>query len=223
MTPVHDFPTIPVSKQLFHVPGAAAEGGLTSGSVRIMSPEPGGRSMLELQVALQVREWEYPESSWLMSKGNGDVFRVRLAPTPQVLSARVARNGPLWAGDVPWTGDVPWSGDITAFYATEALEGSTTVRVNMTGYGDIARRGHTIGHGDNCYKIDSVMFDADTQIATMTLMPPLRKNVHVGDPAFFRPFFLGTIANIGEVRTTYDSELNGMIQIGKIVFTESIL
>jgi len=218
---IYNFPTVPVSKQLFHVPGAAVEGGYTAGAVRIISPEPGGRSVLELQIALQVREWEFPLSSWLMSKGNGEIFRVRLAPTPQVLSAR---SRPVaWDGGVLWAGDVPWAGDVTAFYSATAQEGETTIKVNMTGYGDVARPGHVIGHSGTTYKIDEVSFDDDTQIATMVVKPPLRKNIEIGDPAYYRPFFTGTISNIADVRTTYDAENVGAIQPGKIIFSESIV
>ena len=198
---IHDFPTVPVSKQVFHVPGQAADGGFTSGAVRILSPEPGGRSVLQLQIALQVREWEYPESSWLMSMGNGEVFRVRLAPTPQVLSART--QDVLWDTDLPWSNLQPWEGDITASYAAVSLEVTTTVTVSMTGWGDIIRRGHVIGHGDNCYIVQKVDFDSTTNRAVVTIKPPLRKDVAVGDAVYFRPFFLGTIANVDQVVTPY--------------------
>ena len=223
MTKVYNFPTVPVSKQLFHVPGMAQEGGFTAGGVRLLSPEPGGRSVLELQIALQVREWDFPFASWIMSKGNGQVFKVRLAPTPQILGARAP--GVPWAPEpgVLWAGDVPWSGDITAFYASDALEGSNVVRVNMTGYGDVARVGHVIGDGGTTYMIDEIGFDADTNIATMTVTPPLRRKIAANDAAYFRTYFTGTISNMSEVRNTYDAENNGAIQPGKIVFAESIL
>lgn len=219
---VYDFPSCPVSKQLFHVPGAAQEGGFTVGGVRLLSPEPGGRSVLEMQIAWQVREFEYPIASWLMSKGNGEIFRVRLAPTPQVLGARTVSSTP-WAPDTLWSGDVPWSGDITASFAAAALEGTTTLRVNMTGYGDIARPGHVIGDSGTTYIIDEIEYDAETATATMIVKPPLRRNVTAGDPAYFRPFFTGTISNMAEVRQTYDAENNGHIQPGKIVFAEAIV
>lgn len=221
---IFNFPTCPVSKQLFHVPGAAQEGGFTVGGVRMFSPEPGGRSVLEMQISLQVREWEYPIVSWLSSKGNGEVFRVRLAPTPQVLGARSVGGVP-W-GPEPgtlWSGDVPWEGDITAYFAANALEGSASVQVNMTGYGDIARPGHVFGDASTTYIIDEIEYDADTNIATITPKPPLRRNITAGDPVYFRPFFTGTIANIAEVRQTYDAENNGHIQPGRIIFAESIV
>ena len=204
---IFDFPGVPVSKQLFHVPGAAIEGGYTSGAVRMISPEPGGRSVLELQPSFQVREWEYPFMSWLMSKGNGEVFKVRLAPTPQVLSSQNA--GTPWEQDVLWSNHQPWAGDISASFASAALEGSNVIVVNMTGYGDIAKQGHVIGHRHNCYMIDKVTFNEVTETATIVVKPPLRANIAVNDIAYFRPFFTGTPGHIGEVRATYDPDKVG--------------
>lgn len=218
---IWNFPTVPVSKQLFHVPGQAQDGGYTSGAVHMLSPEPGGRGVLEMQIALQVREWDFPFASWIMSMGNGEVFRVRLAPTPQVLSAR---NAPVpWENGILWANQQPWQGDVVATYAAPALEGSTVVRVNMTGWGDIARLGHVIGHRDQTYLIGDIEYDKATDVATISVKPPLRHDVAVGDNAYFRPYFLATISNIGEVRATYDAELRGAIQPGKIVFAEAIV
>ena len=146
---IYNFPTIPISEQVFHVPGGVFEGGFTAGAVRMVSPGEDGRSKLLLQVALQTNEWENPMSSWLMSLGAGEVFRVRLAPTPQVLSAKAP---PVeWLGDVPWYSSSPWAGDITALFATSALEGENIIQVDMTGWGDIAKVGHVIGHKFNTY------------------------------------------------------------------------
>jgi hypothetical protein len=197
------------------------DGGFTSGAVRILSPEPGGRSVLEMQVALQVGEWDNPESSWLMSKGNGEVFRVRLAPTPQVLSARSAQ--PDWRSNALWSEQKPIATDMVARYDAVALEGSTTLIVDMTAHGDRIRRGHVIGHGDTCYGIDKVQYDYGTRRATLTVKPPLRNPVAVGDTVLFRPYFTGVMGNIEELRTTYDAENVGHIQLGKIVFTEAIV
>ena len=225
MTPrIYEFPTFPIAKQLFHVPGAANEGGFTSGGARMLSPEPGGFSMLEIQPSLQVNEWDFPLSSWLMSKTNGQVLRVRLAPTPQVASARSA--GVPWGAegvypDSPWSNMQNWSGDMTAIYAADALEGSNIVRINMGSLGQLLQPGHVIGAGDVSYKIDEIEYIGTTAI--VAVMPPIRKSIGVGDPMYFRSWFLGTIANGADFRTTYDAENNGHIQIGKIVFNEAIM
>jgi hypothetical protein len=218
---IFDFPSLPVSKQLFHVPGAAIEGGYTSGAVRMISPEPGGRAVLELQPSFQVGEWDYPFMSWLMSKGNGEIFKIRLAPTPQVLSSQ--NDGTPWEQGVLWSNHQPWAGDISASFAQAALEGSNVIVLNMSGYGDIAKPGHVVGHRHNCYMIDKVTFNETAQTATIVVKPPLRANVEANDTAYFRPFFTGTIGNIGEVRATYDAENVGNIQPGKIIFAEAIV
>lgn len=102
---IWDFPVVPIEKQLFHVPGAVFEGGFTSGGARIQSAEPGGRSVLEVQVAFQVAEWDFPFSSWIMSKMNGQIFRVPLTKTPQLIS-NTALNGGV---DTPGNLGIPWA------------------------------------------------------------------------------------------------------------------
>lgn len=220
---VWNFPTFPISKQLFHVPGAAVDGGLTSGGARIVSPEPGGFSVLEIQPALQIGEWDYPLSSWLMSKGNGQILRVRLAPTPQVAGRGV---GTPWRAETiypetPWSNMKNWSGDIVATFSADSLEGSGTVTVDLSDVGPILRQGHVIGHESVTYLVDEI--DYDGSIATINVIPPLRRNIKTGDLALFRPYFTGSIVNAGEFRNTYDAENVGMIQLNKIILTEVIL
>lgn len=219
-----NFPTLSIEKQLFHVPGAAMDGGFTSGGARIMSPEPGGRSQLELQIAMQLMEWDYPETSWLMSKINGTVFRIRLAPTPQICGVRRASGGSVpWDNNGPWDNGENWAGDMTGTYLTAALEGTTSVTIDMSSYGSVLKRGHAIGHSSNCYMVDAIDYDPNTTIATVTVSPPFRKNVMAGDQVFFRPYFLGTISNGANFRVTYDAGNVGYIQPGQITFMESIL
>jgi hypothetical protein len=222
---VWSFPTFPISKQLFVASGQAFDGGMTVGGIHMLSPEPGGRSMLEIQPSLQVSEWEFPLSSWLMSKINGDIFRVRLAPTPQVASKR--SGGAPWAEggiypESPWSNQQNWSGDDVALYKSVSLEGTNVAYVDMSALGQILQCGHVIGHGDNCYKIDEVSYDA-FNVATITVKPPFRKSIAVGDIALLRPFFLGSIVNGEEMRATYDAENVGHIQIGRIRLNEVIL
>lgn len=216
---VYDFPTIPISKQLFHVPGAASEGGFTTGGARMLSPEPGGRAVLELQPSLQVREWEYPFASWIMSKVNGQIMKVRLAPTPQVLPHQ--SSGVLWAGDVLWNNNQPWARDAIALYASASLEGTTEIILNLSGVIGRLKPGHVIGHESNTYLIDEIEYNDD--IATCVITPPLRRNISANDIALLKPYFTGTISNGSEIRSTYDASNVGHIEIGKIVFNEVIL
>lgn len=218
---IWEFPTLPISGQLFHVPGAAVQGGLTSGGARIISPEPGGFAVLEIQMALQIREWEYPSASWLMSKLNGQIFRARLAPTPQVAwSARRNASGVLWDSDLLWSNQQAWEGDFSAIYSATALEGTAEVTVDMTGVTGAVQAGHVIGHGNACYIVDEIEYDGD--VATMALNPPLRRDIAINDAAPLRPWFLGRVGNAPEVLSMYESANNGTIQLGKIILNEAI-
>lgn len=223
---VWNFPTFPISKQVFYVPGAAIEGGFTSGGARIISPEPGGFSMLQIEPALQVNEWDYPVSSWIMSKTNGQIVRVRLAPTPQVASARSIRSTEPWRAEgtfdeTLWSNLQAWSGDLTATYSAVALAGSNVLQINMAAIGPILQPGHVIGHDFSCYKVDEITYVGT--VATIKVTPPLRKNVAIGNNVYFRPWFTGMIANGSEIATTYDSEKVGMIQMPTIIMNEVIL
>ncbi len=228
---VWDFPNLPVSKQVFHVPGAVFDGGFTSGGARISSPEPGGRAVLELQLALSVNEFSAPLVSWLMSKTNGEIFRVKLAKTPQILrtdALGIASGGAgiPWAAEgfyseSAWDNDMLWTDDV-AFYAAEsALEGATVLVVDLTGFDDIIMPGHVIGHGDSCHMVNDL--DQLGNIATLSVTPPLRRPVSVGDLILTEPVFIGTISNGSEIRTTYDASNNGHIALNRIVFNEVVL
>lgn len=107
---IYDFPTLDVRSQLFHAPGQAFEGGFTSGGVRVSAPEPGGRAYLEMELSLQVNEWNSPFASWLMSKINGDIFRVPLVRTPQIVSSVDLDLETSELFGVPWESAIPYGG-----------------------------------------------------------------------------------------------------------------
>ena len=220
---IHEFPTVSISKQLFHVPGAAVEGGYTAGSVRIVSPEPGGRGILEVQMALR-DEWGNPWASWIMSKTNGQVFRIKLTKTPQIITARslLAPAFTAWPRDEEQWQAPDLSTDINTVFTLGALEGSNVVVIDVGPIGPILKHGHLIGHGDQTYLVDDIEYVSETR-ARVTVTPPLRKNIVAGQTCMFRPYFLGTISNGGEIITTYDAEQRGHIQVNKIVFSEVIL
>jgi len=217
---IREFPTFPIEKQIFHVPGLSIDGGFTVGGARITSPAPGGRSVLEIQPSLQINEFEFPISSWLMSKINGEIFRVRLAPTPQVLSARSVSIP--WEPDTLWSNDQPWQGDLISKFKSSALEGSSIVLVDMSSIGPRLQPGHVIGHDNYTYKVDEVSYD-ENMTATIEVVPPIRKTISVNDVVFFRPYFLGSIANGESMRVPYDAADNGHIQLGNIIFNEVVI
>lgn len=222
----YSFPSFPISKQLFHVPGQAYDGGLTAGGARISSPEPGGFSMLEIQPAMQVDEWNFPISSWLMSKTNGQIFTVRLAPTPQIAQQLIGGSEPWAAGtgypSLPWSNLENWAGDLVAHYSAISLQSSNVIVIDMSVTGRILQPGHVIGHKQITYLVDEISYN-NANVATITVTPPVRTPIAVGDIAYFRPWFTGVISNPSEFITTYDAANAGNIQLNRIVLNEVVL
>jgi|TARA_R100000093_G_scaffold56468_1_gene29271 hypothetical protein len=222
MTKIWQFPTFPIEKQLFRAPGSAFDGGLTSGGAQLVTPEPGGFGVLEIEPSVQLDEWDYPMSSWLMSKTNGQVFRVRLAPTPQIAFSQRRGNAMSvpWDNGEPWSNQENWEGDFSAVYSAPALKGSLTVEVDLTGVGPILQQGHVIGHEFSAYGIDEIEYDGDT--ASITLNLPLRRAVAIGDQCPLRPWFTGRIVGDG-FKSMYEAKLGGHIKMGTILMYEAVV
>ena len=225
---IWNFPTLKIESQLFHVPGSYFDGGLTSGGARIMSPEPGGRSVLEMRLAYQVKEWEAPFSSWLMSKINGAIFKVQLTKTPQIASFigesnyNLRSTGVSWDNDQIWDNDQPWVNDGANLGAVgTALEGAVELSVSVGSFGEILKHGHVIGIGNHSYIIDDVSYVGTR--ADLVVSPPLRTNVANSEPVWLKPYFLGVIANGPEIRNSYDAGNIGGIQLNRIVFNEVVI
>ena len=195
---VWGFPAIAVRGQLFRAGGQAYDGGFTSGGARLSSPEPGGRSYLEVQLSLQTNEWNYPFTSWLMSKLNGDIFSIKLTKTPQLVSNAALglpeKSTIPWAplnsqsSPVNWDNNQPWADDGGIFVVVDiALEGSTQLKINMAGFGEIIKHGHVIGVGDHSYIVDNIYYEDG--IATIDVNPPLRRDITDDDYVLTRPYF----------------------------------
>lgn len=227
------FPTLPVQGQLFRAPGQAYDGGFTAGGARLMSPEPGGRAFLDVQLSLQTNERDNPAVSWLMSKLNGDIFSVPLTKTPQLLNTE-AYGGLFPYGDIPWApvnnysqptrwdNSKKWMDEgLIVEASANALEGSTSVSVNMLSYGEILQRGHVIGFGNYSYMIDAISYS--DSVATIRVKPPLRKAVSQGDFMLTRPYFQGTIINGQEFAANYEAINNGHIKPPRLIFSEVII
>ncbi|EJU14131.1 hypothetical protein LH128_05213 [Sphingomonas sp. LH128] len=220
MTKIYQFPTFRIETQLFHTPGAGYDGGLTAGGAQFITPEPGGFSVLEMQPAIINTEWDFPLASWIMSKIGGQVFRVRLAPSPQVAySRRRGRTAVPWDNGQTWSNQENWDGDFTATYSAIALKGSIAIQFDLTGVGPIVSPGHVIGHEFDSYLIDEISYDGN--IATAILTTPLARDIAVGDSCYLRPWFTGRISNGSEIRAAYNNM--GHVKPGRIVFQQAIL
>ncbi|ALJ12646.1 hypothetical protein [Sphingopyxis macrogoltabida] len=217
---IYQFPTFRIENQLFHTPGAGYDGGLTSGGAQFITPEPGGFGVLEMQPAIIDTEWDAPLASWIMSKISGQVFRARLAPSPQVAYSR--KRGMLalpWDNGETWSNQENWDGDFTAVYTAPALRGSLVVEFDLTGVGQIVSPGHVIGHDYDCYLVDEVIYSGDIAAATVTT--PLCRDIAPGDNCYLRPWFTGRISNGADIRSAYNSL--GHVKPGNIILQQAIV
>ncbi|MEC3912190.1 hypothetical protein U5A82_17425 [Sphingobium sp. CR2-8] len=213
-----NFPTFRIETQLFHTPGAGYDGGLTSGGAQFITPEPGGFSVLEIAPALIDTEWDAPLASWIMSKISGQVFRVRLAPSPQIAySKRRGMTAVPWDNGQAWSNQQNWDGDFTARFAAAGLKGSLEIKIDLTGVGPIVGPGHVIGHDFDCYLIDEISYVGDVGTAIVT--SPLNRDISAGDNCYLRPWFTGRISNGADIRAAYNSM--GHVKPGNIVLQEA--
>jgi hypothetical protein len=228
---VWDFPSFGIQSQLFYAGGAAYEAGFTAGGSRLLSPEAGGRSYLEIELSLQVNEYDNPITSWFLSKmSNGTIFKIPLTKTPQLVTdeaLNISVNTVQWneSGILPfsdWDNNQPWKADgINYLINANYLEGETTIEILTGEIGNILKAGHVIGIGNSSYIIEDISYTST--IATIDIIPPLRKNVVENDEVKTRPFFVGSVTNASEVKTSYSKENNGHIQPSRILFSEVII
>jgi hypothetical protein len=217
---IYQFPTFRIETQLFHTPGAGYDGGLTSGGAQFITPEPGGFGVLEIAPAIIGTEWDAPLASWIMSKIGGQIFRVRLAPSPQIAYSRKrGRTALPWDNGQAWSNQENWDGDFTATYSAASLKGSLAVAFDLTGVGQIVSPGHVIGHDCDCYLVDEISYSGD--IATAILTTPLRRDIATGDNCFLRPWFTGRISNGADIRSAYNNL--GHVKPGNIILHEAIV
>lgn len=220
MTKIYQFPTFRIATQLFHVPGQGYDGGLTSGGAQFITPEPGGFGVLEIEPAIIDTEWDAPLASWIMSKINGQVFRFRLAPTPQVpYSRQRGMTAVPWDTGLLWSNQEEWDGDFTGKFASPALKGTIQIEIDLTSVGPILGPGHVFGHNYDTYMVDEIAYSGDT--ATVIVTPPFRRDIASGDNCYLRPWFTGRISNGADMRQPYNSL--GHVTPSKIIFQEAIL
>lgn len=227
MITVTDFPDLQISEQLFHVPGQAISGGFTTGGARISSPEPGGYGVLELKPSLHVREVNNPFHSWIMSAVNGEVFRVKLTQTPQLISDPSFIPSILtspWDDGTPFDDGSFWDNSPRSFnsaFTEQSLNGSSQMTIDASGLNGLLKPGHVIGHDDHAYIVIAVEYVGVN--ALLTVKPPVRSQINIGDPVEFTPYFTGSIRNANEIRSSFAIANNRHHELGTIIFDEVVL
>lgn len=226
MISVTDFPDLHISEQLFHVPGQAISGGFTTGGARISSPEPGGFAVLELKPSLHTGEIANPFHSWIMSRVNGEVFRIKLTQTPQLISDPSVTPFVLttpWDDGTPFDDSTFWDNSPRTFesaFVENSANGSSRVVISASGLGGLLKPGHLIGHADHTYIVDKIEYLTDR--AELIVKPPVRTDINIGDPVEFTPYFTGSIRNASEMRSSFAIANNNHHELGNIIFDEII-
>lgn len=206
-TPViHDWrPTCAPIDQLFRAGGQAVAGGMTLGGVSVENPEPGGRAELLLNFAAFVTEETNLDASWTVSRIlNGSVMRIRLWNTVQLVSEEalnVPDIGQEWANGQPWANDENWRANPFALVTATALAGASSFTVDMSVIGQVLKVGHVIGFLKDGYDFAHMVLDIEysSGVATVTVEPPLRRDLAADDLMLFRPSMLVTCRNAREV------------------------
>lgn len=212
---IYQFPTFPIEAQLFHAPGAGYDGGLTSGGAQFITPEPGGFSVLEVTPGIIDTEWVDPAASALMSRISGQVLRIRLSSSPQIAWSR-ERIDRL---DEEWSNPAGARNEAHTVFTAASLKGAVTVSIDMAQYGRLLRAGHVIGHAFDTYMVDEIEYVGT--VAKITVKPPLRRNIGLGDICLFTPWFTGRISNGADIRAAYNNL--GHVKPGNIILQEAVV
>lgn len=227
---IYDWPeSIVPASALFYAGGQVRDGGVTAGGVLVLHPEPGGRAIVEMQFNYTADEADRVLASWLFSKvSNGNVFRFRLPPSLQLVTAEdigldapegYEESGIPWDGDVYWDNDLGWEFEPGVFASAAALEGETALMVDMAGLAPGIRHGHVVGICDHAYMVDDIEYDGDA--ATITVNPPLRGDIDTGDFVTFRPRMIGTVSDPATFRAMF--EYGFLVRPGSATLTEVLV
>lgn len=216
--------------QMFYAGGQSVDGGFTTGGTLIAAPEAGGRAMLQAQFSA-FGGWGGRVNarliSWLFSKiANQTIWRFPIARSPQLVSAMDLGLDPALDDDgIPWDNDQPfdngfnWLFEPAVEVTVAALEGSTSITLDLTAYGDVLQYGHLIGHHGRAYHVDEIDYPGDGA-ATLTVSPPLREDVGIGDLITFRPTMLCTVQDPSAFRAMFAPA--GIIVPGSLTMLEAL-
>lgn len=196
--------------QLFRAGGMSVAGGMTLGGASTENPEPGGRAELTFSFAALVTLEANKAMSWLASRMmNGAVLSVpiynsiQLVPDEEIFGT-AADN---FTDTVDQYSDIPvrrWEPFVPV--AAIALAGVATVVADLSELGRVLNEGHVIGFRtgdyDFAHMVMAISYSVDDE-ATITISPPLRRDLAVSDKLHLRPKMLATCANASEVATTF--------------------
>jgi hypothetical protein len=187
--------------------GEAQPGGVTLGGALLQNPEPGGRAELFMTFPSHfTTQREVNDANWTVSRiTNGAVMRVKLYSSSQMVPAaallKSAARGVPFDNGQPWKSGESWAWGPSQPIASDALEGDVSFSIDTTKYGDVLDLGNVIGFSVGDGDFTHVVMDIrpDDGLTVVTVSPPLRRDLAVGEAMLFRPSMLVQCRNAREV------------------------
>lgn len=231
---IHNWPVSVVPQnQVFYAPGQGISGAYTVGGANALSPEPGGVAFLEMDFNYADTTSNGRIISWLMSQiANGSVFRIPIVKSVQVLQASdigvtvpdsYETVGVPWeqdGSDLLWDQDIGWAYELNVKSTAHYLAGVTSITLDMANYNQKLLPGHVIGHQGRAYAVMSISYD-DSDVATLTISPPLRAEMKPNDDVTLSPTMIGKVKDPASFRSKY--EYGQYIKPGPITFIEALV
>ena len=200
--------------QVFRAGPLQTPGGVTLGGYLASNPEPGGRAELVMEFQNFATKEANLDASWTISRAMaGAVWRVRLYKNVQLVDAADlvgsdVDNGIPWSNGEPWANGENWAFAPTAAVASSAAKGAISFTADFGALGQVLNIGHVIGFYINGYnfahKVMDISYSA-ANIATVEVMPPLRRTITATDYMLFRPSMLAVVQNPADLMGNFRS------------------
>lgn len=203
-------PTLCPIDQVFRSGGQAVAGGMTLGGVSVEYPEPGGRAELLCRFPTRFDSQANVDASWTISRIlNGNVMRIRLSKSIQLVPATdlggsvELESGVPWDNGLGWDNGFGWQWEPAVPIAASAAKGAAVVLLDFSSLGQVLQPGHVFGfrHSDGvdtAHVAEDVVYNG-SDVASIAISPPLRRAVEFGEDALFRPSMLVQCRNAREV------------------------
>lgn len=215
--------------QVVRAGGASVSGGMTLGGALVQYPTPGGRISVTMDFATFSTVEENEAASWTISRiMAGALMRIPLYRTVQLVPeadlAGLDEPGIPWDGDIPWATYENWEWNPSVAVTATALRGAETFSADFGDLGEVLHIGHVVGFFADGYEFAHIVMDItydESDVATVTVSPPLRRGLTTDDRMLFRPRLIATCANPDQVMGNFQSGRH--MTFGQARFVEALV
>ncbi|MBN8292803.1 hypothetical protein JI664_12585 [Rhodobacter sp. NTK016B] len=215
--------------QVVRAGGSSDAGGMTLGGASVQYPRPGGRIALTMDFATFATVEQNEAASWTISRiMAGALMRIPIFRSVQLVPAGDLSGsdepGIPWANGEPWANYENWAWNPSAYIPAVALKGAETFTLSTNGLASALRIGHLVGFHIDGYDFAHVVMEIDPNgdgTSEVTVAPPLRRSLAIGDRMRFRPTIIATCINPDEVVGTF--QYRRRMQFGQARFVEALV